>query len=187
MLPTLQSGVRSSCSCTGLSGPCEGPCSEPWSGGLGRLQTHGWFVYLCISVFIVCSYVAFFVYLCVSGWLCIFIRACLHLCMNVRVSVCVLVGGVYACWLCVRECICVCLCLYTHMGASFGIAFRGRGLPVHAYLPVASLGHWYPVELTLVVAVVHPTKHHHTALRLASAERREGDPWRTVAFYHKIR
>ena len=55
------------------------------------------------------------------------------------------------------------------------VTLRGRGLLVHAYQPVARLGHWYPVELSLVEAVVHPTKHHHTALRLGSVERGEGE------------
>ena len=50
------------------------------------------------------------------------------------------------------------------------------------YTPLAQVDQWYPVELSLVVAVVHPTKHHHTALPLVSVERREvGDPWKTVA------
>ena len=51
---------------------------------------------------------------------------------------------------------------------------RGRGLPIQAYNPVTCFGQWYPVELSLVVAVVHPTKHHHTALLLVSVERSEG-------------
>jgi len=46
-------------------------------------------------------------------------------------------------------------------------------LPVHAYTPVTLFDQWYPVELSLVVAVVHPTKHHHTALPLFSVERSE--------------
>jgi len=33
-----------------------------------------------------------------------------------------------------------------------------------------------PVELCLVVVVVHPTKHHRIALPLVSVERREGGP-----------
>ena len=66
-------------------------------------------------------------------------------------------------------------------GASLGLTLRGRGLPVHVYRPVSRLDQWYPVELSLVVAVVHPTKHHHTALLLVSVERSEGrDPWSTV-------
>ena len=39
---------------------------------------------------------------------------------------------------------------------------------------------WHPVELSLIVAVVHPTKHHHTALPLVSVEKTGWDPWRTV-------
>ena len=50
------------------------------------------------------------------------------------------------------------------------------------YTPLAQVDQWHPAELSLVVAVVHPTKHHHTALLLVSVERREvGDPWKTVA------
>jgi len=39
---------------------------------------------------------------------------------------------------------------------------------------------WYPVELSLIVAVVHPTKHHHTALLLVSVEKTGWDTWRTI-------
>ena len=38
-----------------------------------------------------------------------------------------------------------------------GLTLRGRGLPVYVYSPVAHLDEWYPVELSLVVVVVHPT------------------------------
>ena len=66
-------------------------------------------------------------------------------------------------------------------GASLGLTLRGRGLLVHVDTPVTRLDQWYPVECSLVVAVVHPTKHHHTALRLVSVERRQwGDSWRRV-------
>ena len=47
-------------------------------------------------------------------------------------------------------------------------------LPVHVNTPVALFKQWYPVELSLVVAVVYPTKHHHTALPLISVEQTEG-------------
>ena len=60
------------------------------------------------------------------------------------------------------------------MGASLGLVLRGRGLPVHVYSPAAQFDQWYPVELPLVVALVHPTKHHHTALLLASVETSRG-------------
>ena len=77
---------------------------------------------------------------------------------------------------------CVCLCLCSVVGASLGLTLRGRGLPVHVYNPVSCLDQWYPVELSIVVVVVHPTKHHHTAMPLISVDRSErgGDPWRTV-------
>ena len=59
-------------------------------------------------------------------------------------------------------------------GSIIGLTLRGRGLPVHVYTPVACVDQWYPVELSLVVAVVHPTKHHHTTLLLVSVERSVG-------------
>ena len=95
---------------------------------------------------------------------------------SVCVSVCVIVGGVYVCvTVCLKSVfVCVCLCPCTVVGASLGLTLRGRGLPVHVYHPVALWDQWYPVELSLVVAVVHPTKHHHTALLLVSVERSEG-------------
>ena len=34
---------------------------------------------------------------------------------------------------------------------------------------------WYPAEFSLVVVVVHPTKHHCTALHFVSVERGEGE------------
>ena len=70
--------------------------------------------------------------------------------------------------------VCVYLCPCTVAGASLELTLRGRGLPVHVYNPVARLDQWYPVELSLIAAVVHPTKHHLTALPLVSVERGEG-------------
>ena len=67
-------------------------------------------------------------------------------------------------------------------GASLGLTLRGRGLPVHVDRPVTHLDQRYPVEHSLVVGFIHPTKHHHTAFRLAPVERRQwGDPWRMIA------
>ena len=74
-----------------------------------------------------------------------------------------------------NEFVCVCLCPRTVLGTSLGLTLRGRGLPVHVYNLVSRLDQWYPVELFLVVSVVHPTKHHHTALLLVSVERSEGE------------
>ena len=100
--------------------------------------------------------------------------ACVFPC--VCVSVCVIVGGVYVCvTVCLKSVfVCVCLCPCTVVGASLGLTLRGRGLPVLVYNPVACLDQWYPVELSLLVAIVHPTKHHHTALPLVSVERSDG-------------
>ena len=128
-------------------------------------------VFICVSVSAcvsltsyACLYVSC-VGLYVSG--CVFPSVC--------VSVCVIVGGLCLCD-CVSEnaLVCVCLCPCTLAGASLGLTLRGRGLPVHVYNPVTCLDQWYPVELSLVVAVVHPTKHHHTALLLVSVERSDG-------------
>ena len=72
-------------------------------------------------------------------------------------------------------------CVHVQMWSILGLTLRGRGLPVHVDTPVTRLDQWYPVECSLVVAVVHPTKHHHTALRLVSVERRQwGDSWKRV-------
>ena len=105
-----------------------------------------------------------------------------QLCGSVCLCVCVIVCGVYVCvTVCLRMHLSVCLCPCTVVGASLGLTLRGRGLPVHVYNPVIRFNQWYPVELSLIVAVVHPTKHHHTALLLVSVERSDGgDPWRTV-------
>ena len=103
----------------------------------------------------------------------LYVSACVFPCVCVSVSV--VEGAVYVS-VTVSEnvFVCVCLCPCTVVGASLGLTLRGRGLPVHVYKPVTRLDQWYPVELPLVVAVVHPTKHHHTALLLVSVERREG-------------
>lgn len=61
------------------------------------------------------------------------------------------------------------------LGASLGTVPRGRGLPVHRYLPVEGFGHGHPVQLSGVVGRVHATKHHHTALlSLSEGEGEEG-------------
>ena len=116
-------------------------------------------VYMCLCVHLyVSAYMFPCVCLCHCGW-CI----CLCDCVSENVFVC------------------VCLCPCTVVGASLGLTLRGRGLPVHVYNPVTRLDQWYPVEHSLLVAVVYPTKHHHTALPLVSVERSDGgDPWRTV-------
>ena len=111
------------------------------------------------------------VYMCLSVCLCV--SACVFPCVCVSVSV--VEGGVYVCVTVSENAfVCVCLCPCTVVGASLGLTLRGTGLPVYVYTPVTCFDQWYPVELSLVVAVVHPTKHHHTALPLVSVERREG-------------
>ena len=131
---------------------------------------------ICVSVFI-CVFICGSVCVLVCLWLVMHVYLCLLVSLYVCLCVCLCRSGWCVCLLivCLVVHLCVCLCPCTDMGASLGVILRGRGLPVHAYLPVASLGHWHPVELSLVVAVVHPTKHHHTALRLVSVERGEGE------------
>ena len=112
-----------------------------------------------------------------------YVYMCLLVCFHVSVCLSVSLWMVYIfVWLCVWESICECLPVSMYRcGASLGLTLRGRGLPVHVDTPVTHLDQWYPVECSLVVVVVHPTKHHHTALRLVSVGRRQwGDPWRTV-------
>ena len=111
------------------------------------------------------------VYICLC--VCLYVSACVFPCVCVSVCHC----GWYICLCdCVSEnaFVCVYLCPCTVAGASLELTLRGRGLPVHVYNPVARLDQWYPVELSLIAAVVHPTKHHLTALPLVSVERGEG-------------
>ena len=140
-------------------------------------------MYLCACVFIcMCVCMCLCVCLCVPDYLCMFICAsvyvymCLLMCFHVSVCLSESLWVVYSLCDCVSEnaFVCVCLCPCTVVGASLGLTLRGRGLPVHVYTPAARLDQWHPVELSLVVAVVHPTKHHHTALLLVSVERSEG-------------
>ena len=111
-------------------------------------------------------------YLCVA----VYVNMCLHVCFQ---CLCVCLCRLRWC-ICLCDCVsenvfvCVCLCPCTVVGASLGLTLRGTGLPVYVYTPVTCFDQWYPVELSLVVAVVHPTKHHHTALPLVSVERSEG-------------
>ena len=106
----------------------------------------------------------------------VYVYMCLLMCFHVSVYLSESLWVVYSLCDCVSEnaFVCVCLCPCTIVGASLGLTLRGRGLPVHVYTPAARLDQRYPVELSLVVAVIHPTKHHHTALPLVSVERSEG-------------
>ena len=148
---------------------------------------------LCISVLVclfVCVFVCVSVCACVSltSYACFYVLLCMFICVCLCVSMCLCVCLCHCGWcICLCDCVsentfvCVCLCPCTIVGAALGLTLRETGLRVHVYNPVACLDQWYPVELPLVVAVVHPTKHHHTALLLISAKRSEGrDPWRTV-------
>ena len=140
-------------------------------------------MYLWAFLF-VCVFVCVSVCACVSltSYACFYVSLCRFICVSLFVSMCLCVCLCRCGWcICLCDCVsenifvCICLCPCTDVRASLGVTLRGRGLLVHAYLPMASLGHWYPVELSLVVAVVHSTKHHHTALWLVSVERGEGE------------
>ena len=129
---------------------------------------------MCVVCVSVCASVSLTSYACFYASSCVFPCVCVCLCH---------------CGWCLCLCdylsdnafVCVCLCPYTVVGASLGLTLRGRGLPIHVDTPVARLDQWYPVERSLVVGFIHPTKHHHTALRLASVKRRQwGNPWRMV-------
>ena len=143
-------------------------------------------IYLLVCLFV---YVFVCVFVCVSvsasvsltSYACLYVFLCMFLCVCLCVSMCLCVCLCCCGWcICLCDCVsenafvCVCLCPCTVVGASLGLTLRRRGLPVHVYNPVFRLDQWYPVELSLVIAVVHPTKHHHTALLLISVERREG-------------
>ena len=99
--------------------------------------------------------------------MCVFLCQCGSICVSLwveNITVCDCVS--------VHAFVCVCLCLYTHVVTSLGVALRGRGLPIHSYLPVTRFRHWYPVEFSLVIGMVHTTKHHHSAILLLSGEGR---------------
>ena len=144
---------------------------------------------LCVCLYMVCmclcasvslSSYASFAYFYVS--LCMFICVCL--CVSRFLRFCLCHCGWYIClcgYLSENPFVCVCLCPCTVVGAFLGLTLRGRGLPVHVDTPFVCLDQWYPVECSLVVGFIHPTKHHHTALWLAPVERRQWRyPWRTV-------
>ena len=81
----------------------------------------------------------------------------------------------------VHAVMCVCMCTHARVGASLGVALRGRGLPVHEHMPGAGLGHRCPLEISLVIGMIHPTKHDHTAVLWPSEKRRKkGTGWRRV-------
>lgn len=81
----------------------------------------------------------------------------------------------------VHAVMCVCMCTHARVGASLGVALRGRGLPAHEHMPGAGLGHRCPLEISLVIGMIHPTKHDHTAVLWPSEKRRKkGTGWRRV-------
>ena len=110
----------------------------------------------------VCSYVCVHlcVFICLPVYVFIYVSVCFYVCMCVE-------------HMSVSAVVCVCMCPCACVGASFGVALRGGGLPVHGYLPQVGLGHWYPLEIPLMVGVVHPTKHQQAALLRPAEERRK--------------
>ena len=140
---------------------------------------------LCIYVLVclfVCVFVCVSVCACVSltSYACLYVSLCRFICVCLCVSICLCVCLCRQRWcICLCDCVsenafvCVCLCPCTVVGTSLRLTLRERCLPVHVYTPGTCLDHWYPVELSLVVAVVHSTKHHHTTLLLVSVERTE--------------
>ena len=137
------------------------------------------YVFACVSVSACVS---------LTSYACLYVSLCLFICVCLCVSMCLCICLCH-CWWCICLCdcvsenafVCVCLCPRTVVETSLGLTLRGRGLPVHVYNPDTCLDQWYPVELSLIAAVVHPTKHHQTALPIVSVERSDrGNPWRTV-------
>ena len=129
---------------------------------------------ICVCVFVYVSVCA-----CVSltSYSCFYVSLGMFICVCLCVSICLCVCLCSCVWrICLYDCVsenafvCVCLGPCTVVGASLWLSLRERGLPVHVYTPVTCFHQWYPVELSLVVAVVCPTKHHHTALLLVSVE-----------------
>ena len=136
----------------------------------------------CLYIYVlVCLFVCVYVCFCMSltSYACLYVSLYVYMCL-LFVSMCLCVC-LYHCGWCICLCdyvsenqfVCACLCPCTVVGASLGLTLRGRGLPVHVYTPVTHLGQWHPVEFSLVLVVIHPIKHHHTAFRSACVERRE--------------
>lgn len=119
-----------------------------------------------------------FVSLCV----CVFISVslCVFVCVSVSVFICVSMWSICL-FVTVHAIMCVCMCTHACVGVSLGVAPRGRGLPAHEHMPVAGLGHRYPSEVSLVVCMIHSSKHDHTAVLWPAEERRKkGAGWRRV-------
>ena len=122
-----------------------------------------------MNPWVMCVPVCVFVCICV----CLYVCLCMFLYVSLYVFMCACVWSVCLC-VTVSGLVCVCMCPCACVGASFGVALRGGGLPVHGYLPQVGLGHRYPLESSLVVGMVHPTKHQQAALLRPAEERRRG-------------
>lgn len=136
-----------------------GPWSEAWTGGLRQL---------CVYVGDVCIYICVFVFV----HICVL---CVYICTYECVYMCLECVFMYVCgWsqcLCVTMCVCACTCVCLSVcmcGSVIGVTLRGRGSPIHHYLPVAWLNHWYPLKISMEVGIVDSTKHYHAGdIRLA--------------------
>ena len=139
---------------------------------------------LCIYVLVclfVCVFVCVSVSACVSltSYACLYLSLCMFLCllMCFHVSVCLSVSlwVVYmSVWLCVWGFIFVCLPVFMYNSRSITWADpQKERLPVHVYTPVTWVDQWYPVEHSLVVGFINPTKYHHTVFHPACVETRE--------------
>ena len=139
------------------------------------------YLFVCLFVYVfVCGFVCVSVSACVSltSYACLYVSLCVFICVCLCALMClcvsVVLGGVYVCvTVCLRRHLCVSACVHV-AGASLWLTLRGRGLPLHLYTPVTHVDQWYPVEHSLIVGFIYPTKHHHTAFHPACVERREG-------------
>ena len=106
--------MQPSPSCPGPSGPFQDPGERPDQELWGSYEPMG----------DVCSYVCVHlcVFICLPVYVFIYVSVCFYVCMCVE-------------HMSVSAVVCVCMCPCACVGASFGVALRGGGLPVHGYLP----------------------------------------------------
>ena len=83
-----------------------------------------------MNPWVMCVPVCVFVCICV----CLYVCLCMFLYVSLYVFMCACVWSVCLC-VTVSGLVCVCMCPCACVGASFGVALRGGGLPVHGYLP----------------------------------------------------
>ena len=146
------------------------------------------YLFVCLFVYVfVCGFVCVSVSACVSltSYACLYVSLCVFICVCLCALMClcvsVVLGGVYVCvTVCLRMHLCLSACVHV-AGASLWLTLRGRGLPLHLYTPVTHVDQWYPVEHSLIVGFIYPTKlSPHCLSPCMCREKRGGDPWRTV-------